>query len=97
MMRSPRFILASMTGRIFPSVSISSNKSMTPDGAPPCNGPFIVPIADVIADVKSDSVEMVTRAAKVDAFNPCSIVNFKYVSSASTCTSFGITPVSIHK
>ena len=76
---------------------MSSNKSSTPEGAPPCKGPFIVPSADTIADGISDSVEMVTRAANVDAFKPCSIVNNKYVSSASTCAGVGDIPVNKYK
>ena len=43
---------------------------MTPSFAPPCSGPFNVPIADVIAEYISLRVEMVTRALKVDAFMP---------------------------
>ena len=39
---------------------------MTPSFAPPWSGPFNVPMADVIAEYMSLSVEMVTRALKVD-------------------------------
>ena len=40
---------------------------MTPSLAPPCNGPFSVPIALVIAEYMSERVAMVTRAENVEA------------------------------
>ncbi len=36
--------------------------------APPCSGPFSAPIAPVIAENMSDSVEAITRAVNVEAF-----------------------------
>jgi hypothetical protein len=46
--------------------------SSTFDGAPPCSGPFNAPIAPVIAEQRSEPVDAMTRAVKVDAFIPWS-------------------------
>ena len=40
--------------------------------APPCRAPLSVPTAETIAEWRSESVEAVTRAAKVEAFSSCS-------------------------
>src|SRR5699024_2935206 len=37
--------------------------------APPCNGPFSAPIADVTPEYTSDNVATHTRAVNVEAFN----------------------------
>ena len=49
----------------------------TRDGAPPCNGPLIAPIAPEIAAATSAPVEAITRAVNVDAFIPCSAAETK--------------------
>ena len=51
------------------AVLISSSIFIDSSFAPPCNGPFNVPQAEVAAAYMSASVEAVTRAAKVDALN----------------------------
>ena len=42
---------------------------MTSALAPPCSGPFSVPIAATIAECMSVSVAAATRAAKVEALS----------------------------
>ena len=49
------------------AVPMSSSIFIDSSLAPPCNGPFNVPHAEVTAAYMSASVEAVTRAAKVDA------------------------------
>ena len=44
----------------------------TRDGAPPCSGPLIAPIAPENAAATSAPVEVITRAVNVEAFMPCS-------------------------
>ena len=44
----------------------------TRDGAPPCSGPLIAPMAPENAAATSAPVEVITRAVKVEAFMPCS-------------------------
>ena len=58
--------------------------------APPCNSPFKVPIPETIALVKSDLVDAVTLAAKVDALNPCSAYKINISSSASIFSLFAL-------
>ena len=50
-------------------VLISSSIFIDSSFAPPCNGPFKVPTADVTAAYIPASVDAVTRAAKVEALN----------------------------
>ncbi len=57
---------------------------MTYAGAPPCNGPESVPIADDIAAPASAPVDAAIRAVNVEAFSPCSAVQIQYVSIAVT-------------
>ena len=45
---------------------------MTASAAPPCSGPLRVPTALTTAECRSLRVEAVTRAAKAEAFAPCS-------------------------
>jgi hypothetical protein len=49
--------------------------------APPCRGPFRVPIAEDTALYKSLKVAAVTRAEKVDALYPCSAYKIKELSN----------------
>ena len=51
-------------------------------GAPPCSGPDSAPIAPTIAEPRSAPVEVMTRAVKVDALKPWSIVEMRYCSIA---------------
>ena len=46
--------------------------SSTGPGAPPWSGPFSAPNAPTTADTKSEAVEAMTRAVKVDALSPWS-------------------------
>jgi hypothetical protein len=39
-------------------------------GAPPCSGPESAPIAPQMDAARSASVDVMTRAVKVDALNP---------------------------
>ena len=56
----------------------------TREGAPPCSGPLIAPIAPENAAATSAPVEVITRAVKVEAFMPCSAAEIQYASIAST-------------
>ena len=69
------------------AVPISSSWSITAEGAPPCAGPLSAPMAPTRQDARSESVEAMTRAVKVDAFMPWSANRTRYVLSA--CTSSG--------
>ena len=44
----------------------------TREGAPPCSGPDMAPIAPESEAATSAPVEAMTRAVKVEAFMPCS-------------------------
>ena len=55
-----------------PDFSTSSIMPSTRDGAPPCSGPLIAPIAPENAAATSAPVEVITRAVNVEAFMPCS-------------------------
>ena len=61
----------------------------TREGAPPCSGPDIAPIAPDNAAATSAPVEAITRAVNVDAFIPCSAAETKYASIARTCFGSG--------
>ena len=49
---------------------ISNTMSSAGPGAPPCSGPLRAPTAPVMAEITSDRVDTMTRAANVDAFRP---------------------------
>ena len=49
---------------------ISKTRSSAGPGAPPCSGPLSAPIAPTMAETRSEPVDMITRAVKVEAFNP---------------------------
>jgi hypothetical protein len=53
------------------------------------------PTAPTTPETKSDRVETITRAAKVEAFMPWSETVFRYVSSARTRSVLGIPPESM--
>jgi hypothetical protein len=56
-------------GSAFSAVPISASIFITAVFAPPWSGPFRVPIAEVMHECMSDSVEAVWRAQKVEALN----------------------------
>lgn len=51
-------------------------------GAPPCNGPERAPIAPTTAAARSAPVDVITRAVKVEALKPWSMVVIRYCSTA---------------
>ena len=59
-------------GSALSAVPMCSSCSITADGAPPWAGPLSAPIAPTRHDVRSDSVEAMTRAVNVEAFMPWS-------------------------
>ena len=63
---------------------------MTYAGAPPCSGPESAPTAEESAAPQSAPVDATTRAAKVDAFRPCSAVQIQYVSIAFDVPRIGL-------
>ena len=95
MSRSPRASFARMKGSAFDASPISKTISRAGPGAPPWSGPFNAPIAPPTAEMTSDSVETMTRAAKVDALRPWSMTVLKYVSSARALASLGRVPESM--
>ena len=73
MSRSPRSSLARMTGfGAIRRMPISNTMSSAGPGAPPCSGPLSAPTAPAMAEITSDRVDTMTRAANVDAFRPWS-------------------------
>ncbi|MCY1457544.1 hypothetical protein D9M71_748490 [compost metagenome] len=54
------------------SMPISLKVCMTASLAPPCSGPRSEPIAPVTAECRSERVEVITRAVKVEALKECS-------------------------
>ena len=56
---------------------ISPSWPITSAGAPPWSGPFMAPTAPQIAEAISERVAMMTRAANVLAFRPCSAPTIK--------------------
>ena len=77
MRRSPRSISPLTYARASPDFSTSSIIPRTRDGAPPCNGPDIAPIAPDIDAATSAPVDAITREVNVDAFIPCSAAETK--------------------
>ena len=63
--------------------------------APPWLGPLSVPMAEVMAEYTSLSVPAVTRAAKVEAFIPCSACSTSAASMVRQRVSFASSPLSM--
>ena len=72
MSRSPRPSLSRRTASALPDSPISKTTSSAGPGAPPCSGPLSAPTAPATAETRSDRVEMMILAAKVEAFMPWS-------------------------
>ena len=71
-------------------ILICSTISMTCSLAPPCSGPLRAPMAAVTAEYRSESVAAVTRAAKVEAFNPWSACRIRPMSKVLAASSAGL-------
>ena len=56
---------------------ISLSWLTTSEGAPPCSGPLSAPVAPETALAMSERVEVMTRAAKVEALKPWSAPTMK--------------------
>src|SRR5262249_21027350 len=65
--------------------------------APPCSGPLSVPIAEVIDECRSESVDAVIRAEKVEAFRPWSAWRIRQVSRILAAFESGSLPLSIYR
>jgi hypothetical protein len=63
--------------------------------APPCSGPFSVPIAETTAEYMSERVAAVTRAEKVEAFMPCSAWSTSAASKVRTRSSSASSPLTM--
>ena len=72
---------------------MASSMSRARLGAPPCSGPDSAPMAATIAAPRSAPVEVTTRAVKVDALNPWSMVSTMYCSMARAWAAVGSSPV----
>ncbi len=68
---------------------------MTCSLAPPCSGPLSAPIAPVIAECMSDSVDAITRAVNVEAFISWSACRIRATSNVFAAAGDGRSPVSI--
>ncbi len=66
-------------------------------GAPPCSGPDSAPMAPTMEAARSAPVEVMTRAAKVEALKPWSMVSIRYCSMARTWAAGASCPNSIHR
>ena len=95
MIRSLRSSRPRISCSMFSSVPMSSSSCMTCSLAPPCSGPFSAPIAPVIAECMSDSVDAITRAVKVDAFISWSACRISATSNVRAACSRGRSPVSM--
>jgi hypothetical protein len=80
-----------------PALSISIRILNTASFAPPCKGPFNVPIADVTAECISESVAAVTRAANVEAFSSWSACKMRAISNALSAVTEGGAPFNIKR
>src|SRR5439155_1553711 len=74
---------------------ICSTIRMTCSMAPPWSGPLRAPIAEVIAECRSDMVAAVTRAAKVEALNSWSACRMSATSNVFTSSGVGLPPRSM--
>ncbi len=70
---------------------------MTSALAPPCSGPFSVPMPATTAECTSLSVAAQTRAAKVDAFSSWSACRISPMSNARTEVGSGRSPFSMYR
>ena len=82
MIRSPASSLGPTTASMRSAVPISSSRSRARLGAPPCSGPDRAPTAPTTQAPTSAPVEAMTRAVKVEALKPWSMVAMRYCSSA---------------
>ena len=74
---------------------MASSMSRARLGAPPCSGPDSAPMAATMAEPRSAPVDVTTRAVKVDALKPWSIVRIMYCSMARACSGLGSVPVNM--
>ena len=70
---------------------------MTASLAPPCNGPFKLAIAPVIAPWMSDRLLVIVLAVNVDTLKLCSAYKIKEISKALTISLLGTFPNIIFK
>ena len=77
------------------SLPISSSIFITSAFAPPCSGPFSVPMPATTAECMSVSVAAATRAANVEAFSSWSACSVSAMSIARTAVALGRSPVSM--
>ena len=78
--------------RAFSGVPTWARSTMTASLAPPCSAPFSAAIPAVTAPCRSAIVDVTTRAAKVDALNPCSAYRISATSNAFTMSGCGTRP-----
>ncbi len=76
-------------------VPMASSVSRARLGAPPCSGPDSDPSAATTAEPTSAPVEATTRAVKVEALKPWSMVEVMYDSIARTRAASASSPVSM--
>ena len=87
--------MASSTRSPAASLPSSSSILITSALAPPCSGPFSVPMPPTIAEWMSVSVAAATRAANVEAFSSWSACRISATSKARVASAFGRSPVSM--
>ena len=81
----------------FAGSPISSSMARTSSLAPPCRGPFRVPIAATMAECRSVKVAMATRVANVLALISWSACRMKIMSIVRAATGEGGLPVRTYR
>lgn len=98
LMIGSRFLrLARTYSAAFAGSPISSAIFMTFSAAPPCAGPDNAPMAAVTAANTFAPVPVTTRAAKDEAFEPCSACRIRSLSISVAACSLGRTPFNMYR
>ncbi len=97
MIRSPRATASRIQASARSGVPMASSMSRARLGAPPWSGPDSAPMAPTMAAARSAPVEAMTRAVKVEALKPWSMVSIRYCSMARARGGGRLVPVSIHR
>src|SRR6185436_4920708 len=91
-LRANRSRISSPTRSALP---MSIRSFITCSLAPPCSGPLSAPMAPVIAECMSESVEAITRAVNVEAFISWSACRMRATSKVLAAAGEGFSPVSM--
>ena len=97
MMREPDWTASRIQRSAFSGLPMASSMSRARLGAPPCSGPDKAPMAPTTAAPMSAPVEAITRAVKVEALKPWSMVEMRYCSTARAWSGSGTSPLSMYR